>query len=136
MTKEELKNYIKRLHLEKELEDLIFELIDGAKEVNKVLLNTIADIIDQQADFYEKTADILEEEADIYEQTAAELSALDAEEYKERFEVIKKTQEELLDEINKKIEELKLKSTTASSNVDQTEINKIKNTLQQQGNSV
>jgi hypothetical protein len=54
MTKEELKNYIKKLGLEKELEELIFELMDGAKEVNKVLINTIADILDHKLIFMKK----------------------------------------------------------------------------------
>ena len=63
-----------------------FELIDRAKEVNKVLINTIADILDQQADFYEKTADIYDELADEYENLYTELSLLNKEEYKERLE--------------------------------------------------
>ena len=132
MTKEELKNYIKKLGLEKELEELIFELIDGAKEVNKVLLNTIADILDQQANFYEKTADIYDELANEYENLYTELSLLNEEEYKERLEAFQQAQEELLGEINKKIEEIKLNKNQEIKTQDESEIEKLKQTLQQQ----
>ena len=59
MNKDELINYIKKLQLPGELESLIIDLIDKAPEVNQVLLSTIADILELQADFHEKVADVL-----------------------------------------------------------------------------
>lgn len=131
MSKEELKNYLKKLELPEELEKLIFELIDNAAEVNQTLLNAVADILDLQADFYEKEAEILEEEADEYEALQEELKLLDQEEYQARLEAIKKNQEKLLEEINQKINELKGRASID----DVSKIEEIKQTLQQQATS-
>lgn len=80
MTKEELKKYLEGLELEEGLKKVLFEIIDKAVEVDKALLNTIADILDLQADFLEKSADILEEEAGLYEALVNDFAALDKEE--------------------------------------------------------
>lgn len=79
MSKEELKKYLEGLGLEEEFKNLLFEIIDKAEKVDKVLLNSIADILDLQADFYDKTADLLEEEANLYEKLAHDLDAADKE---------------------------------------------------------
>lgn len=63
MTKDQLKEHISTLHLEGELQQSIAHLIDTAKEVDQKLLDTIADVLDLQAEFYEKTASLLEERA-------------------------------------------------------------------------
>lgn len=129
MSKEELKNYIKKLELPEELEQLIFELIDNAKEVNKTLLNAVADILELQADFYEKEAEVLEEVADEYEALDEELNLLDQEEYLARVEAIKENQEQLLAEINKKVDEVK---ATSQPTNNAAKIEEIKQNLQQQ----
>lgn len=107
MNKEELKSYITQLKLESELENLIFELVDETKEVNAALLIGIADILDLQADFYEKVADILEEEARAYDRLDVELSHIDEDIYNNRLQEVSEAQEELLENIEKKIEEIK-----------------------------
>lgn len=107
MTKEELKEYIKQLKLESDLESVVFELIDNAKEVNAALLNGIADILDLQADFYERAADILEEEARAYDRLDAEVNHIDDQISNNRTQEISLAQEELLGNIEKKIEEVK-----------------------------
>lgn len=76
MTKEELKKYLEAFGLEEGLKKVLFEIVDKAEEVDKVLLNNIADVVGLQADFYEKSADLLEEEAGLYEALAANLDAL------------------------------------------------------------
>lgn len=106
MTREELKDYIKNLKLDKKLEDIIFELIENF-EVNDGLLKTISQILNLYADVCDKTAEILEEEAYMYEELASELNLVDEEAYKERLEALKQSQESLLSEINKKVEEFK-----------------------------
>ena len=108
MTKEELKEHIKQLSLESDLEGIVFELVDNAKEVNAELLNAIADILDLQADFYEKVADILEEEARAYDKLNVELSHIDEDNYNNRLQEISQAQEQLLLNIEKKIEEIKV----------------------------
>lgn len=100
MNKEELKNFVKDVRLEKELEDLAFELIDNAQDVNAILLNSVADIIELQAKFDADVADILEEEAEEYKTLAEELGELDEEEVAERMEAMKQHQEELLAKLN------------------------------------
>lgn len=77
MNKEELKKYLEGLKLEEELHALLFGLIEKAEQVDQVLLNTIADILDLQADFYEKSADVLEKEAELYKKLADEMAAFD-----------------------------------------------------------
>lgn len=76
MTKEELKQYLESLKLEEGLKNLLFEVIDKAEVVDQVLLNNIADILDLQADFYEKSAELLEEEAGLYKLLEGKLSKL------------------------------------------------------------
>lgn len=129
MSKEELKNYIKKLALPEELEQLIVELIDNAKQVDKALLNAVADVLDLQADFYEKEANVLGDVADEYESLSEELNLLDEEENLTRVNAIKENQEQLLTEINKKLDELKV---TPQSTQETAKIEEIKQTLQQQ----
>jgi hypothetical protein len=78
MNKEELKKYLETMELEEGLIKVLFEIINKAPEVNQALLNTVADILKLQADFYDKTADLLEEEAGLYEKLADELDAIPA----------------------------------------------------------
>jgi hypothetical protein len=70
--------------------------------------------------------------ADEYENLYTELSLLNEEEYKERLEAFQQAQEELLGEINKKIEEIKLNKNQEIKTQDVSEIEKLKQTLQQQ----
>jgi len=107
MTKEELKNYITQLKLESELEGLLFELVDSAKDVTAELLNGIADILDLQADFYEKTADILEEEARAYDRLNAQIDNIGDGISNDRVQAISEAQEQLLQDIAEKIENIK-----------------------------
>ena len=107
MTKNYLKNYLINLNLDQELKDLLLELVEGAPEVNNVLLNTIADILEQQGDFYNQVADAMEVEAQEYEDLAVNLELLDNEEVKARLEALQENQQSLITEINKKVEELK-----------------------------
>lgn len=107
MTKEELKNYITQLKLENELEGLIFELIDSTKEVTAELLNGIADILDLQADFYEKTADILEEEARAYDRINVQIDNIQDDISNNRVQAISEAQEQLLQDIAEKIENIR-----------------------------
>lgn len=129
MLKEELKNYIKKLALPEELEQLVAELIDNAKQIDKTLLNAVADVLDLQADFYEKEAEVLEDVADEYEALNEELNLLDEEENLARVNAVKENQEQLLAEISKKFEALKL---TSGSSQDTAKIEEIKQNLQQQ----
>lgn len=105
MNKDQLKQYITDLRLEAELEELIFELIDGAEEVNQTLLNTVADILENQADFYENVAKVLDQEADEYEALGEAVQALDAEEQEQRLQAIFDSQDQLLKELTDKVNE-------------------------------
>lgn len=100
MDKDQLRNYIIKLELPSGLEDVIVDLIDSSSEVNKPLLDAIADLLENQASFYEKNVEILEEEAAMYEELASELSALDEEAYADKMEIIANFQEELLRNLN------------------------------------
>ncbi len=80
MNKEELKKYLEGMELEEGLIKVLFEIVDKAPEVNNALLDTIADILGLQADFYDKSADLLDEEAEIYKTLADDLNELDKEE--------------------------------------------------------
>ncbi len=115
MTKEELKNYIKQLSLESDLEGMVFEIIDNTKEVTAELLNGIADILDLQADFYEKVADVLEDEARTYDSLNAEFSSKEEAIKGARMEEIGLLQEEFTNEIAQKLEEMKVDKETATS---------------------
>ena len=129
MSKDQLKRTIKDLNLDPELQKLIYELVDGASEVNKELLSAVADAIDLQADFYGKTAEIMEEEADAMESLSAELELLDTEEIKERLEAMKETQDGLLSDLNEKMESTK--NTPNHTPVPDQKIEELKNTLSQ-----
>jgi hypothetical protein len=107
MNKEELKQYLKNMQLEEGLETMLFDLIEKAPQVDQVLLNTVADILDLQADFYEQNAEMLEEEAEEYETLAAELNTLDEEENTARVEALLEHQKTLLSDINQKMDETK-----------------------------
>lgn len=78
MNKEELKEYLEGLGLEEGLKKILFEIIDKAPVADQALRNTIAEILELQADFYDKSADLLEEEASLYEKLADELDAIPA----------------------------------------------------------
>ena len=114
MTKEELKEYIKQLSLESDLEGMVFEIIDNAKEVNAMLLNGIADILDLQADFYEKVADILEDEVRAYDNLNAEFNRKDEEIKGSGLEEISLLQEEFTNEIAQKLQDMKVDEGTAT----------------------
>lgn len=102
MTKDELLSSIEELNLEREIFELIKELIDGSSDVNPSLLGTIADVLEQQADFYENLADVLDQEAEEWNMLADGLDILDQEEFNAKLEAIQKHQEEMLqDVINK-----------------------------------
>lgn len=106
MTKDELKKEIMDMKLDGELENLIFELIDAAPEVDQELLQTVAGVLDLEADVLDKKAEIFDEQADLLEDFAAELEAIDEEEYKAQIDAIQENQETLLADLNKKIAEL------------------------------
>jgi uncharacterized NAD(P)/FAD-binding protein YdhS len=114
MSKDELKNYIKNLQLPEQLEKLLLETVDNATEVTQDLLTTISDVLELQADFYDQEADILDEEADQYEDLSEQLELLDEEEVVERAQVFKTSQEQLLAEINQKVQELQTGTANAS----------------------
>lgn len=122
MTKEELKTYIRDLHLEKEVEEIIFNEIEKATEVNQVLLDTIADILDIHADADEQIADMLNNEADVYEKAAEDLQALDEQEEAEVMEATIDNQKSLLSDLQQKMKELtqnNVSSQTTSSSTPQ-----------------
>jgi hypothetical protein len=133
MNKEELKNYIHSLELPVELEGLLYELVEGAPEVNQVLLDAVADVIDMQADFLQKEADVLNQEADQYEDLANELNLLDEEEYTQRATLMQQSQEQLLNELTQKVQEVEVRVTDANQvNTIQQELNTIDPTPQVQ----
>ena len=78
MTKEEIKATILTLKRPEELEKIIFDMVDNAQEVNSGLLNAIADILDNQADFDGAMADAYEDTQKVDEMTIKELEVLDA----------------------------------------------------------
>ena len=78
MSKEELKQYLEGLGLEEGLKKILFEIIDKAPQADQALMNTVAEILELQADFCNKSADLLEEEAGLYEKLADELDAIPA----------------------------------------------------------
>lgn len=88
MTKEELKHQIQVLKLDKEFEAILFDLIDNAATVDQQLLNTVADLLDIDADLNIKAAQVFQEEAEIFETLGEELKAIDAEEYAEKLAVL------------------------------------------------
>lgn len=114
MTKEELRQYIQKMNLEVELEELLLELVDGSEEVNQALLNAIVDVLNMSADFHERAAEVFEEEAATYEELSEEVNLLDEEATRDRIEAFKQTQEQLLKELNDKVQEV-TKSDTSTS---------------------
>ncbi len=116
MTKDQIKTQIKSIQLDPELEKLLFELIDGAAEVNDTLLNTIADILDMQADFYEESADILEETSEMYKELKEDMELIDLETEKAKVELRNKNMEEIIEGINQKIEDFKNNNSQSIQN--------------------
>lgn len=108
MNKQELKEIIKQLKLDGDLESLLFELVDNTKDINAALLNGIADILDLQADFHEKVADILEEEARAYDSLNLELNRIDEDIQNRRLEEIAGFQEELTEGLEGILDKLKV----------------------------
>ncbi len=93
MDKDEIKKTILSLALPNELESIIIDMIDQAKEVNAALLNTIANILDNQADYYDAYANALEQAEEAQEVVNAELGALEAEKYSDKLEAYSKYQD-------------------------------------------
>lgn len=122
MTKEELKKQISELGLDEELETLLFELVDSAEGVNQVLLNTVADVLDLQADFYERAADILMDEAEIYEGLQQELEKIDSDEITQQFEAVQQSQETLLQELDQKMAEYKNENSAVNSEASSAQL--------------
>lgn len=112
MNKDELKQYLLGMELEPEFQAMLFDLIEKAPQADQNLLSTVADILELQADFYEKSAELLDEEADEYEVLADDMNAADEEERAERMEALQENQEQLLKDLNAKIEETKSSQTT------------------------
>lgn len=108
MTKEELKEHIKQLKLESDLEGMFFEIVDNAKEVNAALLNGMADILDLQADFYEKVADVLEEEARAYDALSFEINRMDEEIKTSRVGEIARLQDQFTEGLEKTLEQMQV----------------------------
>ena len=131
MDKNQLKDYLRNLDLHPNMEKLLFELVDGAPEVNEELLDVVADILEIQAEMHEKLADIYEEEAEIYEKLAEDIDQIDKETMQERLDAVTELQEELVNDLSAKLEELKSKDTTKKQVEDQDELAKLRNTLQQ-----
>ena len=107
MTKEELKVYISNIGLDEDIEMLLYELIDSANEVNDILLNAVADVLDMQADFYQRTADVLMDEVNEYGALQEQLDAIENEELKEQLDTIADNQEEFIKDLDQKIEEFR-----------------------------
>lgn len=128
MTKEQLTQYITELGLDAKIEDLLVELVEKAPEVNPELLNFISQVLEMQANFYDKTADALEQVGESYEKLAANLTMLDEEENAQKIEAANEVQEKLVADINKKVEEFKLKAGTQQA--DTKKIEEIKQTLE------
>jgi len=114
MNKEQLKQYIVRLDLEDQFQLLLFDLIDGASQMNKALLETVADFLDLYADFNEKVAQLYEREAEDYEAIATGMDVIDAETEQKRLETAAHIHEEMYKQIEKKIEEIKTRGTPSS----------------------
>ncbi len=66
ITKDTLKQEITLLSLEEQLQQLIFDLIDREQEVSQKLLNTVADMLDMQANIEGLLAETDEMEAAHY----------------------------------------------------------------------
>jgi thioesterase domain-containing protein len=106
MNKDELKQYIKNMELEEAFETMLFSVIDKAPEVNQALFDTLADLVENQADFYEQSADLLDKEADEYEVLADELNTLDEEESAQKAQALLENQQNLLQDVQQKKDEL------------------------------
>jgi hypothetical protein len=108
MSKNELIAMITELRMDDELRGLIIELIEGAESVNDLLLDTIADILEMQAEFYENAAEILMDESEEYETLEEQLKTLDKQETAQKLEATIQEQEALLSVLDKKIAEFKM----------------------------
>lgn len=118
MTKEALKDYLISLTLDKKLQDLLFELIDDAKEVNNELLELVSNTLEQQANFYQNLADLKKDEAAIYEDFENDTVKLENE-YKDKSQqIIADAQEELANEINQEVD--KLRTSVTAQDIDTT----------------
>lgn len=105
MTKDELKKIITDLELDAELQDIVFDMIESAKTVDKTLLDGVANVLDNHAEYLEKTADLFDQAAEEYEDLSADMAVLDGQEAQERLQKMAETQEELLDDVSQKLEE-------------------------------
>ncbi len=94
------------MKLEEDFESLLLQAIDKAEKVDQMLLDTLADLLDAQAEFYEEAANLHAEEADAYEALEEELKTIDAETDAEKAEGILANQQALLEDIKQKLNEL------------------------------
>lgn len=88
MSKEELKRQLEILKLDKEFESILFDLIDNAATVDQQLLNTVADLLDIDADLNIKAAQVFQEQAEIFDTLQEELKTIDVEEFAEKLAVL------------------------------------------------
>lgn len=109
MTKDELIKQIKNVKFESKLEELMIELIDGAKQVDQALLDAIASVANVQADYYDNLANVLDEEADMYRELEEKLEVLDLEYEADNAETIKESYQLYVGELNSRLDELKQK---------------------------
>lgn len=98
----ELKQTIRNLSLEPELEQLLLDLIDGAGEVSPELLNMLADILEFRADFEKSIIKLLEQEAKAYQELLTGLEKANEDEIKSRMASLRQEHQRLLEDLKNK----------------------------------
>ncbi|MBI2617732.1 hypothetical protein HYW55_06375 [Candidatus Gottesmanbacteria bacterium] len=97
MTKPQLKSHLQNLHLDKELEALVNELIDSAQKIDNPLCLAISEILDLQADWLMQQVSLLTQEAEIYNQFSKATQKVKANDLDQRIVRIKALQKKLED---------------------------------------
>jgi len=109
MTKQQLIELVQNVHLEENIQGLLFAFIESVPELKAEHVDAIADILQYQADFYDATADLFDAQAEECENLAANMQTLNAQEQTDKLAALKTYQDNLVAQMTKKLFELKAK---------------------------
>ncbi|MEW5805483.1 MAG: hypothetical protein AB1721_02030 [Patescibacteria group bacterium] len=107
MNKQELIEFIKNLQLESKFEQMVLEIINDTQEITPQLLNSLADILEQYAEYQNNLANLYDQAANEIGKTVSRLQDLDKQELEQKLIAVDQIQEQALQAIQAKINEIK-----------------------------
>lgn len=125
MDKDQLKQFLENAQLEEDFKVLLFDLIDKTDVIDQAFLNSIADLLDLQAKFYEHNADLLSEEAEEYSLLADEFTAINEEANADTMQSMLESQTTYLNELSNKMNELKTKQEINTLNQAREQLSQV-----------